>query len=46
MLNDFFKKKEKLKNMNNKMAITTHLSMITLDVSGWNVLIKRYRAAE
>ena len=32
--------------MNNKMIITTYLSIITLNVNGLNVLFKRCRVAE
>ena len=40
---DIFNKKKKIKNMNNKMAITTYLSIIALNVNGLNVQIKRHR---
>ena len=32
--------------MTNKMAITTYLSTITLNVNAFNTLIKRHRVAE
>ena len=35
------RRKKKIKNMNNKMVITTYLSTITLNVNGLNARIKR-----
>lgn len=37
---------EIIKNMKNKMAMTTYPSTITLKVNGLNVPIKRYRMAK
>lgn len=33
-------------NMNNKMAVTMFLSVVTLNVNGFNALIKRHRVSE
>ena len=35
-----------MKNMNNKMAITTHPSTITLNANGLNALRERHRVTE
>lgn len=38
---DFFNKKKQTKYMNNKMAITTYLSIVTLNVNALNAPVKR-----
>ena len=40
------KKKKYINSINNKMAITTYSSKITLNVNGLNAAIKRHRVAE
>ena len=42
----FLRRKEKIKSMNNKMAITTYLSTITLHGNRLNAAIKRRKVAE
>lgn len=42
---DFFNKKKQTKYMNNKMAITTYLSIVTLNVNALNAPVKRNREA-
>ena len=39
-------RRRKDKNMNNRMAVTTYLSKITLNVNGLNAPVKRYRVVE
>lgn len=42
----FKRKRKKFINMNNKMAITTYLSVITLDVNELNATFKRHKVTE
>ena len=47
MLKGFFlRRRRKIKNMNNKMAINAYLSKITLNANGLNVPIKRHTVVE
>ena len=46
MLKELFQEEEKIKNMNNKIAIMMYLSTIPLKVNGLHTPIKRHRVVE